>query len=94
MGYVLPVDTNQYQNYHNRVTQPERDPYPIEKIYPAQLDMDYQKAPDNNDSDMSEWSETAKRNQSVAIPHYTMPGPADEIYAEMTGIGQNINKMI
>lgn len=94
MGYVLPVDTTQYQNYYNRVAQPERDPYPIEKIYPAQLDMSNQKMPDKNDTDMSEWSEEASRNQSGAIPQHSIPGPADAIYAEMTGVGQNINEIV
>lgn len=94
MGYVLPIDTTQYQNYHNRVSQPERDPFPIEKVHPAQLDLSNQKMPDKNDTDLSDWSEDASRNGSVASPQYSTPGPADEIYSEMTGVGQNINEFV
>lgn len=92
MGYVLPIDTYQYQNYQNRLTQPERDPYPIERIYPTQLDMSHQKMSDKSDTDMNEWS--SNKNQSLTIIKPIMNSESDEIYAEMTGIGQNINEMI
>ncbi|WP_347835521.1 hypothetical protein [Gracilibacillus sp. JCM 18860] len=36
-GYVIPVENYQYQQYQQRVTKRERDPFPIERLYQFNL---------------------------------------------------------
>ena len=93
MGYILPIENYQYQQYHNRVTQPERDPYPVERLYPTQLDMAYEKQFTNRDDYVSDSDKPEKKKQGIVVTNHTTSS-AEKVYAEMTGIGRNINKTV
>ncbi|WP_079709186.1 hypothetical protein [Paraliobacillus ryukyuensis] len=94
MGYVLPVDNYQYQQYQNRVTQPERDPYPIEQLYPIQLDMSYQEELEKQQMEHTELSKQAQQNTAPTLSPPRMSVEANMIYANLTGVGQYINELI
>ncbi|GGM24628.1 hypothetical protein GCM10011351_07960 [Paraliobacillus quinghaiensis] len=93
MGYILPIENYQYQQYQNRVTQPQRDPYPIERLYPAQLDMAYEKQSTNEDDYITDSDKPEKKKQRLAMTNHTTSS-AEKVYAEMTGIGRTINKTV
>lgn len=42
MGYIMPIENYQYQQYHQRVTNKKRDPFPIEKLYPIPFQQQYE----------------------------------------------------
>jgi len=93
MGYILPIENYQYQQYQNRVTQPERDPYPVERPYPAQLDMAYEKQFANEDDYVPDSDIPTKMKQGLVVTNHTTSS-TEKIYAEMTGIGRTINKTV
>ncbi|MFB1050108.1 hypothetical protein [Paraliobacillus sp. JSM ZJ581] len=94
MGYVLPVTNYQYYNYHTRVTLPERDPYPIEQLYPIQLDMAYQKETENEKIDISELSNYHKKNSLGKTPTSHNVKVTEGIYTNLTGTGRYFNKVV
>lgn len=94
MGYVLPVNNYQYSNYHARVTQPKRDPYPIEQLYPIQLDMDYQKNIEDQTTDISELSTKYKNNSEKSALAPTHTAVTEQTYTDLTGAGKFVNQVI
>ncbi|WP_182200014.1 hypothetical protein [Paraliobacillus salinarum] len=94
MGYILPVTNYQYSNYHARVTQPKRDPYPIEQLYPIQLDMDYQKNIEDQATDISELSTKHKRHNAKSALASAHTAVTEQTYTDLTGTGKFVNQVI
>ncbi|SFL36355.1 hypothetical protein SAMN04487943_101173 [Gracilibacillus orientalis] len=88
MGYIIPVENYQYQQYHNRDTRRERDPFPIEKLYPIQFGMHYKQERTREEPKKVVIPQQKKRvHQQITekesqTKHHT-------IYAEVTGKGGN-----
>ncbi|QGH35600.1 hypothetical protein GI584_16790 [Gracilibacillus salitolerans] len=85
MGYIMPVENYQYQQYHNRVTREERDPFPIERLYPIQFGMRYkeEQTKDEPKKIMIPQQKKRKRDQATEQEIHTK----HTIYAEVTGKG-------
>ncbi|GAB2532795.1 hypothetical protein [Gracilibacillus alcaliphilus] len=92
MGYIIPVDNYQYQQYHQRVTQPKQDPYPIEKLYPSQFDLHYDRIL-TGDKAMTGYSQRDKHTVQTESPKLTTEKHT-EIYAEMTGKGREFEAKV
>lgn len=98
MGYILPIENYQSTNYHNRVIHPDRDPYPIERLYPVQLDMSYRNTVNQNEEHRFELVESDKHlfPQQKKTPAHEVRSSmlAAKLHAEMTGVGREINTYI
>ncbi|MGP4041144.1 hypothetical protein ACTWP4_14790 [Gracilibacillus sp. D59] len=85
MGYIMPVENYQYQQYHNRVTRKERDPFPIERLYPIQFGMRYKEERTKEEPKKIVIPQQKKRN------HEYVTEPENQtkhtVYAEVTGKG-------
>lgn len=96
MGYILPIENYQAQQYQNRVSQPDRNPYPVERLYPVHLDMNYEHAANQNEK--NRFFHMDKDLEFGTQPGVTqqmrIPAVVDRIYAEMTGVGQTISTYV
>lgn len=92
MGYIIPVENYQYQQYHQRVTQPKQDPYPIEKLYHSQFDLHYNRAL-TREGTMTRNSHQANNPIQTAAPKLRSEKHT-EIYAEMTGKGKKFEAKV
>ncbi|MFC4403272.1 hypothetical protein [Gracilibacillus xinjiangensis] len=89
MGYIMPVDNYQYQQYHNRVTKEERDPFPIEKLYPVQFNMQYDREKLKEKAEDTTNNSEAETRMRKAAHYLTRKSTInDKVYAEVTGKGQ------
>jgi len=87
MGYIMPVEQYQYQDYHNRITKEERDPFPIEKPYAIQFGIPYRQertkefsfAPSIPELEQS----TSNHNKHIVKQREVQ----HSVYAELTGKG-------
>lgn len=93
MGYILPVPNYQAQHYQERVSQLPTDPIPIERIYPKKIEMSYYAAPNNqmlaNDHNQNQSKQDPKIDQQSTISE-----KVDQDFANLTGIGGQINYSI
>ncbi len=93
MGYVIPVDNYQYQQYQNRVTNEKRDPFPIEKLYPIQFGMHYKQ--EHTKEDPKKGYTPITKNRQVNTPSYEEEYHQKHIiYAEVTGKGKNFQAKV
>ncbi|WP_440894929.1 hypothetical protein ACS127_10155 [Amphibacillus sp. Q70] len=94
MGYILPIQNYQSQYYHERVTQPERDPIPIDRLYPKRIASSYH-VPTNQERLLAQ-DDDGYINQNDAYNRYRMaiPEPVKDVYADLTGIGGRINMYV
>ncbi|SHM40844.1 hypothetical protein [Gracilibacillus kekensis] len=93
MGYIMPVENYQYQQYHNRVTKNERDPFPIEKLHPIQFSMRYKQERSKEEQKRKYIPKTKQRNMN-RIPEEENYHPKQKIYAEVTGKGVNFQAKV
>ena len=94
MGYILPVQNYQAQHYQDRVHQPERDPMPIDRIFPKRIESSFnalvnQERPLHSGGEAVLNSETENSDPPTPTSNYEKP-----IYAELTGIGGQINRYV
>lgn len=85
MGYVIPVENYQYQQYQQRVTKRERDPFPIERLYPIQLDRNYDRLREK-DVEQALLKKARVKQEQKDLEY--MKSINNEIYAKMTGKGR------
>ncbi|WP_208590201.1 hypothetical protein [Gracilibacillus suaedae] len=85
MGYIMPVENYQYQQYHNRVTREERDPFPIERLYPIQFGMRYKEERTKEKPKRIIIPQQKKRRRHQVTVQKSQPNHM--IYAEVTGKG-------
>lgn len=99
MGYVLPITNYQGQHYQDRVTQPARDPYPIERLYSVQLDMAYSENADNRGTAPAREQRMLKSQQTEEAHQlnkqsYAISDDIKKVYSELTGTGLYVNEVI
>ncbi|MGN8644579.1 hypothetical protein ACTNEO_00660 [Gracilibacillus sp. HCP3S3_G5_1] len=94
MGYIIPVENYQYQQYHNRVKQEKSDPFPIEKLYPIQLAMHDRKQQTKEETKKvkSDVQKQKKRKRKQVLEHES--NVEQTIYAEVTGKGVNFEASV
>ncbi len=94
MGYILPIQNYQAQHYQDRVTQLPTDPIPIDRIEPKKIEMSYYSATNNqmleDDYNQNHFNHGAKGDYEQSITSDRM----NQIYADITGIGGQINYSI
>lgn len=92
MGYILPITNYQAQHYQERVTQIPTDPIPIDRIYPKKIETRYYASTNNqtltNDYNQNQTNQEPKDKQS------NISEKVDQVFADLTGIGGQINYSI
>ncbi|WP_226037630.1 hypothetical protein [Aquibacillus saliphilus] len=83
MGYILPVQQYQYEQYHSRTVRTKHDPYPIENLHRAQLNTMYKNSKQPN-----------VNTNSLYTPAAVHKSAEEKIFAEITGIGKNISEHV
>lgn len=91
MGYILPITHFQYQDYQNRVTKKEDDPFYIEHPYKVILDT--------KSREMEEREDTLENGKPNKTNYYNKQMPVeqiknDKIYSNITGKGQHFSESI
>ncbi|SFJ66462.1 hypothetical protein SAMN04487936_103245 [Halobacillus dabanensis] len=99
MGYILPINHYQYQDYQVRTTKDERSPFAFEKVFKATLD--------NKLKQNEPYSQKRLKYQKlngIHIPRTTHavsrvsqpphPEEGDAILSKMTGKGQNFSETV
>ncbi|MEN2767617.1 hypothetical protein [Ornithinibacillus xuwenensis] len=90
MGYILPIQQHEYADYQKRMVTRKRTVPSVERTYRAILESNYEELR----------QEEELRNQQVSnVPHKseemeTPLGYTDEIYTELTGLGQYVNERV
>ncbi|MRH43410.1 hypothetical protein GH741_12040 [Aquibacillus halophilus] len=85
MGYILPVSTYQYEQYHTRSVKQEQDPFPIERLHKTQLSMMY---------NSMKQQEQQSSGRNLYVPSNIHKSATDKIYADLTGLGRYFNEKI
>lgn len=100
MGYILPIQNYQAQHYQDRITQPERDPMPIDRIYPKRIESAFdllvnQKMQSNHEGETEpDQYEQEQKNKQENNPSNSVSDYEKPIFAELTGIGGQINRYV
>lgn len=99
MGYILPINHYQYQDYQVRTTQGERSPFAFEKVFKATLDNKL-----NQNDPHAQDHLKYQRLSGIHIPRTTHavsrvshPPHTEEreaILSKMTGKGQNFSETV
>ncbi|MDX8045811.1 hypothetical protein SH601_07385 [Gracilibacillus sp. S3-1-1] len=87
MGYIIPVEHYQYQQYHNRVQRSTQDPFPIERLYPIQLGMHDRKMKTKESFKKRKMTSSIKSQPSELVVH-------DTAYAGVTGKGKHFEASV
>ncbi|REJ08482.1 hypothetical protein [Halobacillus trueperi] len=95
MGYILPVNHYQYQDYQTRTTQHERSPFVLEKVFKATLDHKMKHNQDRVED---------QRGRSIHIPRNThavnsvqpslQRSGTEKILSNMTGKGSHFSETV
>ncbi|WP_430787637.1 hypothetical protein VBD025_16985 [Virgibacillus flavescens] len=91
MGYILPITHYQYQDYQNRVTQKEQDPYHIEKPYKVILDT---KSREMEDEDHTQKDDQSSKSNFFYKPMNTDNNKNEKVISKITGKGQHFSESI
>ncbi|MBM7540186.1 hypothetical protein [Amphibacillus cookii] len=92
MGYILPIENYQAKYYQERVTQPDQDPMPIERPYPIRLET-HDNIQTNQGTAQEDFTdlERDKSENSSSQPLVDISSGPSQIYAQLTGIGGQVN---
>ncbi|WP_017470539.1 hypothetical protein [Amphibacillus jilinensis] len=93
MGYILPIENYQAKYYQERVTQSDRDPMPIERPYPIRLEThdNIQTNQGTAQEDFPNLEHDKSNNHSSSQPMVDISFVSSQVYAELTGIGGQVN---
>lgn len=90
MGYIMPIDNYQYQKYQERVTKEEKDPFPIEKLYPIPFQQQYHYK--NTEEEFTRSNSTQADNNEMELLDKEkltfVKEQNQQIYANITGKGK------
>ncbi|MBO8156301.1 MAG: hypothetical protein H0Z32_07580 [Bacillaceae bacterium] len=91
MGYILPIQHHQYQDYHKRTIRTNKNPFFLEGPFPVELNSKL-KEKKNKEKKSKEQRKPltaiyAARNVH-AIEH------SEKILAELTGKGKHVNEKV
>ncbi|WP_087973284.1 hypothetical protein [Oceanobacillus rekensis] len=82
MGYILPVDHYQYNDYHKRVTQQKENKHYIEAPFKVILDQQHQE----NSAKYDALNRTSTQNVSRDA--------SSDIFGMLTGKGRNFSASV
>lgn len=85
MGYILPLPHFQYRDYHSRVVQDKQDPFFIEKLYKAELNI--QAKNEEQKAGMGINKDHGKKELFTPESVHKSVG-SEKIYADVTGKGR------
>lgn len=101
MGYILPINHYQYQDYQVRTTQKERSPFALDKVFKASLNS---KLKQDHPREHDLLDEQRMSGLYTPASFYAKPanengnyekGPhREDIYSEVTGKGRNFSETI
>lgn len=94
MGYILPVDNNQYKQYEkNQITKKEKTPYMLEDVQRPTIQTKLKKDKYEVFDDHGEQKEhvTNNKNQNKQNVVEVEQETIDYYVAELTGKGQHFN---
>ncbi|WP_052158756.1 hypothetical protein [Halobacillus sp. BBL2006] len=96
MGYILPINHYQYQDYQRRTIQTDRSPFMLEQVFKATLNSklkqhDQPREQDRKDYQSQKLYTSADFHAGKAHPHSSQH---EKIYSEVTGKGQNFSETI
>lgn len=99
MGYILPVNNDQYAQYANRTTQKDAPPMTLAKVYKPTLDKKFdEKVEDEKhkyeDQDEHKDEETTKGPLKLDDQTDAEIEAAEEIFHDLTGKGQNFDETV
>lgn len=87
MGYMLPINHYQYEEYRKRITKDRQKPFYVNKPYKIVLGMQYR--------DISERGAKLPHNQTRLHKPKTEEKPAlKKAYADITGKGRHFAERI
>ncbi|ARI77997.1 hypothetical protein [Halobacillus mangrovi] len=93
MGYILPVNHYQYQDYQKRTIPKQRSPFVLHKVYKATLDCNLTHSKNPNNQERQD-SLTKTLHTSMEFHAGKSSGIREKIYSELTGKGQNFSETI
>ncbi|MGP4062067.1 hypothetical protein [Halobacillus sp. H74] len=99
MGYILPVNQFQYQDYQARTIQTERSPFALERVFKASLDSKM-KHDQPRERDRLDYQQMSGLHTSSEFHASTQPvSPvkkviSETVYSEVTGKGGNFSETI
>ncbi|WP_226577015.1 hypothetical protein [Halobacillus litoralis] len=98
MGYILPVNHYQYQDYQIRTTQQERSPFAIEKVVKASLDSKFRhgqcREQDRLDYQRISGIYTSKHFHAAAKSSPLNRKEIEKLYSKLTGKGLNFSETV
>ncbi|RWZ55118.1 hypothetical protein EQV77_10730 [Halobacillus fulvus] len=96
MGYILPINHYQYQDYHHRTIQKERSPFAMEKVIKASLEHKFRYDYDQPNPQVRRNVYQKPPKQSLYAPESTRfsPGAHEKIYSKMTGKGRYFSENV
>ncbi|KIL50223.1 hypothetical protein KP77_15980 [Jeotgalibacillus alimentarius] len=96
MGYIAPVNQLQYQQYAERVTMKDYDPYyltPVQRVNPLRRsDRDFEEELEQEMDKREKKRETEFKSGDAPIFHIQTIPP--HLIPKVTGKGQNFNASI
>ncbi|MGR9050810.1 hypothetical protein ACQ4XT_19415 [Halobacillus faecis] len=99
MGYILPVNHYQYQDYQIRTTQHERSPFVLEKVFKAALDSNmkhnHPHKQDRVEDQRRKSIQITRNTHAVNSVHSTFKRSGTEkILSNITGKGQYFSETV
>jgi hypothetical protein len=97
MGYILPVNHYQYQDYQRRTLQTDRSPFMLEKVFKASLNGKLKQHSQPREQGRKDYQSSRKLYTSYdfhAGKEYIHSSQHEKIYSEVTGKGQNFSETI
>lgn len=93
MGYILPVNHYQYQDYHKRTIPTEGSPFVLHKVYKATLDSKLNDRKNPNYQVRKEYP-IKRLHTSLDFHAGKTSVKREKIYSEMTGKGEHFSETI
>ncbi|SIS47897.1 hypothetical protein [Salimicrobium flavidum] len=101
MGYILPINNYQYQDYQNRVVQREHSPTGLENVWKVMLDQKVKERRQMREEDRLEYQQLTDlmytpstvhkvNKQSKSVPSHVQ----EKVYSDVTGKGAFFSESI
>lgn len=94
MGYILPITNYQKLHYHERISVIERDFIPVDRIYPKEVKVRYFTSAHGKMARFTHQFKPLKQTTNNQTQQTSSSDQHDDRYAEITGIGRQINYSI
>lgn len=97
MGYILPLNHQQYREYRKRDEQKEISPYTLE---PVQHTPRYGRVQRNSAEDLYDFSRASVQKRDTSTKSYDHlvkqvdPEIVDNYFSDITGKGRNFNEYV